>query len=70
MADGGTQRNTFIAKHDGSIDFSINQKIAVQELGKVSDFSRQDKSHIPTGNRTRVSRLEGWRAIQYTTEVS
>ena len=32
MADGGIQRTTLIVKHDGSIDFSINQKIAVQEL--------------------------------------
>ena len=58
MADGGIQRSAFIVKHDGGIDFSINQKIAVQESDKVSDFSRQDKSHIPTGNRTQVSRLE------------
>ena len=42
MADGGIQRSTFIVKHDGSIDFSINQKIAVQEPGKVSVFSRLD----------------------------
>ena len=43
MADGGIQRSTFIVKHDGSIDFSINQKISVQEPGKVSFFSRQEK---------------------------
>ena len=43
MADGGIQRSIFIVKHDGSIDFSINQKIAVQEPGKVSVFSRQEK---------------------------
>ena len=32
MADGGIQRNSFIVKHDGSIDFFINRKTAVQEL--------------------------------------
>ena len=65
MADGGIQMSAFIVKHDGGIDFSINQKTAVQEQGKVSDFSRQDKSDFPTGNQTRVSRLQ-----VYTTEVS
>ena len=40
MADGGIPRTTFIVKHDGTIDFSINQKIAVQEPSKVSVFSR------------------------------
>ena len=47
MADGGIQRSTFIIKHDGSIDFSINQKISVQEPGKVWVFSCQDKTDIP-----------------------
>ena len=47
MADAGIQRSTFIVKHDGSIDFSINWKTAVQEQGKVSDFSRQDKTEFP-----------------------
>ena len=47
MADGGIQRSTFIIKHDGSIDFSINQKISVQEPGKVSVFSRQKKIIFP-----------------------
>ena len=32
MADGGIQRSTFIVKHDGSIDFWINQKSSVQEI--------------------------------------
>ena len=32
MADGGIQRSIFIAKHDGSIDFSINQKTSVQKI--------------------------------------
>ena len=32
MADGGIPRTTFIVKHDGSIDFLINRKTAVQEL--------------------------------------
>ena len=35
MADGGIksrQSSIFIAKHDGSIDFSINQKTSVQEI--------------------------------------
>ena len=47
MADAGIQRSTFIVKHDSSIDFSINEKISVQELGKVSIFSRQDKTDVP-----------------------
>ena len=38
MADDGIQRSIFTVKHDGSIDFSINQKPAVQELWF---FSRQ-----------------------------
>ena len=42
MADGGIQRSMFIVEHDGSIDFSINQKIAVQESVKVSVLSRRD----------------------------
>ena len=49
MADSGIQRSTFIVKHDGSIDFSINEKILVQEPGKVSVFSRQDKTDVPDG---------------------
>ena len=32
MADGGIQRSTFTVKHDGSIDFSIYRKTAMQEL--------------------------------------
>ena len=47
MADGGTQMSTFTVKHDGSIDFSINEKISMQEPGKVLVFSRQDKSDVP-----------------------
>ena len=47
MADGGIQKSTFIVKHDGSIDFSINEKISVQERGKVWVFSRQDKTNVP-----------------------
>ena len=47
MADGGIQRSTFIVEHDGSIDFSINQKISVQELYKFWVFSRQDKIDVP-----------------------
>ena len=42
MADGGIQRSIFIVKHDNSIDFSINQKIAVQESVKVLVLSRRD----------------------------
>ena len=49
-------------KHDGSIDFSINQKIAVQEPGKVSVFSRQEKLYSQTVDRTRVSRFQVRRA--------
>ena len=62
MADGGLQWIIFIVKHDGSIDFSINQKIAVQEPSKVSGVSRQEKLYSQTGDRTRVSRLQVWRA--------
>ena len=40
------QRSIFIVKHDGSIDFSINQKTLVQELGKVLAFSYQE-SKVP-----------------------
>jgi len=69
MADGGIRWSTFIVKHDGSIDFSINQKIAGQEPSKVSVFSRQDKTDAPPGNRTRVSRLQVGRANQYATEI-
>ena len=42
IPDGGIQRSTFIAKHD----FSINQKISVQEPCKVSIFSCQDKTDV------------------------
>ena len=42
IADGAIQRSIFIVKKDGSIDFSIDQKIAVQELVKVSVLSRRD----------------------------
>ena len=47
MADGGIQRSTFIVKHEGSIDFLINEQISVQEPGNVSVFSCKDKSDIP-----------------------
>ena len=46
MADHGEQRSTFIVKHDGCIDFSINEQICVQEPGKVSVFSCQDKTDV------------------------
>ena len=63
MTDHFIRCDDFIAKHDGSIDFSINQKISVQELGKVSVFSNQDETVVPTTrNRTRFSRLQDWRA--------
>ena len=42
MADGGIERSIFIVKHDGSIDFLINRKTAVQEPVKVRVFSHQD----------------------------
>ena len=32
MADDGTQSSIFILKHNGSIDFSINQKTTMQEF--------------------------------------
>ena len=37
-----------IKNENGSIDFSINQKTSVQELGKVSVFSCQE-SEVPDG---------------------
>ena len=40
--DGGIERSTFIVKYYGSIDFSINKKIAVQESVKVSVISRRN----------------------------
>ena len=46
MADGEIQRSIFIVKQDSSIDFSINQKTSVQELGKVSAFSRQENKFL------------------------
>ena len=47
MADGGIQRSIFIVKYDSSIDFMITEKISVEEPGKLSVFSRQDKSDVP-----------------------
>ena len=38
------QYKHFNVKNDGNIDFSFKQKISVQELFKVSVFSRQDKT--------------------------
>ena len=49
MADVGIQRSTFIVKHNGSIDFSITEKIAAQEPGKVSFFHVRIKVIFPTG---------------------
>ena len=42
IADHVIQSSIFDVKHDGNIDFSINQKTFVQELVKDSVFSRQD----------------------------
>ena len=47
MADGGMQRSIFLVKHDGNIDFLINQKTSVQEPIKVLVFSCQAKTDIP-----------------------
>ena len=44
MDDPGIQRSLFKVKHNGSVDFSINKKTSVQELVKVSVYSRQDKT--------------------------
>ena len=46
-----------LVKHDGNINFLINQKTSMQETAKVLVFSRQEKSDIPDGNWTPVSRL-------------
>ena len=50
MADGGIQMCIFIVKHDGSIDYLINEKFLVQELGKFFYFHARIKSMILTGN--------------------
>ena len=42
MADGGIQRSIFLVKHDGSINFLINQKTGVNKPGKDTVFSRKD----------------------------
>ena len=44
MAEHLLLYNDFNVKHDGSIDFLINQKTFVQESIKVSFFSRQEKN--------------------------
>ena len=67
MADGGIQRSIFIVKHDGSIDFLINQKMAVQESVKVSVLSRRDlvrKSLRCSGIEPGTS---AWQAAMLTT---
>ena len=46
MADGGIQRSIFIVKHDSNIDFSINQKIAVQESVKFGFFTSGSMTNI------------------------
>ena len=68
MVEHLIQYNHFNVKHDDNIDFSFNQKTAVQEHFKLSVFSRQDKTDVPTENRTRVSRLQVRHANQYATE--
>ena len=58
-----------MVKHDGSIDFSINQKTSVQELIKVLDFSRQEKQprpRIEPGSPV----YKSWCAYHYTIEDS
>ena len=47
IADGWIQRSILRVKHDGSINFLINQKTSVQEPVKVSVFSHQEKTDIP-----------------------
>ena len=42
MTDHLIRCNDFIAKHDGSNDFSINRKTAVNKPVKDSVFSRKD----------------------------
>ena len=42
IAEHVIQRSIFNVKHDGNIDFSINQKTFVQELVKDSGISRQE----------------------------
>ena len=49
MADGGIKRSIFLVKHDGSINFLINQKISVQEPVKVSVFQVWIKRYYRLG---------------------
>ena len=67
MDDPGIQRSIFKVKHDGSIEFWINQKIAVQESVKVLVLSRRDLGrkmlHLP-GIEPRTS---AWQAAMLTT---
>ena len=67
MADGGIQRSIFIVKHDGSIDFSINQKIAVQESVKVSVLSRQDLERKSLRSPGIEPGTSAWQAAMLTT---
>ena len=43
MADGGIQRSTFIVKHDGGIDFSINKKNFCAGTGQSFGFFMSGK---------------------------
>ena len=67
MADGGIQRSIFIVKHDGSIDFSINQKIAVQESVKVSVLSRRDLGRKSLRSPGIEPGTSAWQAAMLTT---
>ena len=52
------QSSIFDVKHDGNIDFSINQKTFVQELVKDLVFSRQDFDLIkPQSRKITFSRI-------------
>ena len=51
MTDHLIRCNDFIAKNDGNIDFSINQKNGVQEPVKNSVFSRRDFDFIKPQSR-------------------
>ena len=67
MADRGIQRCTFIVKHDGGIDFLINQKIAVQESVKVSVLSRRDLGRKSLRSPGIEPGTSAWQAAMLTT---
>ena len=67
MADGGIQRTIFIVKHDGSIDFSIYKKIALQQSVNVSVLSRRDLGRKSLRSPGIEPGTSAWQAAMLTT---